>query len=122
MSLTSDQRHLLREQRDTAARQQIAYIGNGERSRAAKKIAQLGADLTIRESQVLMGAMLGLTYAQTAARIGISESTAKQYSRSLVAKLGAHTIAHAVAITCLGGDTKYAQTVARELRRLGVVA
>lgn len=120
--ITADERQRVREQRDAAARLNVAYIGNGERSKAAKKIARLGADLTIRESQVLMGAMLGLTYGQTASRIGISESTAKQYSRSLITKLGARTIGHAIAITCLGADTRYAQTVACEFRRLEVVA
>lgn len=121
MSMTADDRRRVREERDSAARQQIAYIGNGERL-SAKKVPRLGADLTIRESQVLMGAMRGMTYSETAAWAGISESTAKQYSRSLLAKLGARTIGHAIAITCLSGDTRYAQTVARELRRLKVVA
>lgn len=121
MTITAEDRQLLRERRDAAARQNIAYIGNGERANA-KKIPRPGADLTIREGQVLLGAMRGLTYAQTADWIGISESTAKQYSRNLLGKIGANTIAHAVAITCLSGDTRYARTVARELRRLEVVA
>lgn len=117
MSMTAEDRRRVREERDTAARQQIAYIGNGGRS-SARKVPRLGADLTTRESQVLMGAMRGLTYSETAAWAGISEATVKQYSGSLLGKLGANTIAHAVAITCLSGDTRYAQTVARELRRL----
>lgn len=102
MSMTADDRRELRERRDAAARQKVAYIGNGERSTASKKIAALGANLTSREHQVLVGAMCGLTYPDTAAWIGISESTVKQYSRSLMAKLGANTIAHAVAITYQG--------------------
>lgn len=102
MSMSADDRRQLRERRDAAARQNVAYIGNGERASAAKKIAALGANLTIRETQVLAGAMCGLTYPDTAGWIGISESTVKQYSQSLMAKLGANTIAHAVAITCQG--------------------
>lgn len=123
MTMTAEDRQRVREERDAAARESVAYIGNGQRTSAvAKKIAQLGADLTTRESQVLMGAMRGLTYSQTASLIGISESTAKQYSRSMIAKLGANTIGHAIAITCLGEDTRYAQSVAREMRRLEVAA
>lgn len=121
MSMTAEDRRRVRDERDAAARQQIAYIGNGERANS-RKAPRLGADLTIREGQVLMGAMRGLTYPETAAWAGISEATVKQYSQSLLGKLGARTIAHAVAITCLSGDTRYAQTVARELRRLKVVA
>lgn len=102
MSMSAEDRRQLRERRDAVVRQQVAYIGNDERATASKKIAALGANLTLREHQVLLGAMCGLTYPDTAKWIGISESTVKQYSRSLMAKLGANTIAHAVAITYLG--------------------
>lgn len=122
--MSAESRRLVREHRDAAARQSVAYIGNGDRTSKAKRIARLGADLTARETQVLVGAMSGMTYPQTAKWIGISEATVKQYSHSLLGKLGANTIAHAVAILCLGDDARYAPTVAkaRELRRLEVVA
>lgn len=122
--MSAESRQMVREQRDAAARQSVAYIGNGERASKAKRIARLGSDLTTRETQVLIGAMSGLTYPQTAKWIGISEATVKQYSHNLLAKLGANTIAHAVAILCLADDARYAPTVAqaRELRRLEVVA
>jgi DNA-binding NarL/FixJ family response regulator len=55
-----------------------------------------GRDLTRRELEVLQHLDAGLRFKQLAAALGISETTAKWYARSLFRKLGASSRAEAV--------------------------
>lgn len=93
-----EERRRLREERSELLRAVAPYVGNGERS-ASRRVAALGSDLTRREREVLLGAIAGMTYSETSSWLGIGETTVKHYSQTMMAKLGAKTIAHAVAIT-----------------------
>lgn len=92
-----EERRRLREERSSRIREVAPYVGNGQRS-ASRRIAALGAELTRREREVLLGAIAGMTYAETSLWLGIGETTVKHYSQTMLAKLGAKTIAHAAAI------------------------
>jgi DNA-binding NarL/FixJ family response regulator len=60
--------------------------------------AQAGQRLSPRLHQVLQGLAAGESTTETAARLGISEDTAKTHRRRLYEQLGARSGAHAVAI------------------------
>lgn len=102
--MNSSERQLLREQISVKVALINPYVGNGTRTGASQqRLAQFGAALTRRELEVLGAAADGLTYVETSIRLGIGETTVKHYSQTLRAKLGAHTITHAVFIACRKG-------------------
>lgn len=59
--------------------------------------------LTDRELQILRGLADGLTGAQVARRLHLSDSTVRHYCYRLRGKLGAHNTAHAVYLACQFG-------------------
>lgn len=96
--MSADDRRQLQEQRSAAASASVTYIGNGVQTPKTQKQAVYGGKLTRRELQVLCGAAEGFSYPQIAAWLGLGETTVKHYSKTLMVKLGAHTMTHAVAI------------------------
>lgn len=69
------------------AREQLRSVGSGG-----------GPALTAREAEVLEAVCTGMTNAQIAAALFLSEKTVKNYLTRIFARLGAHSRAHAVAI------------------------
>jgi DNA-binding NarL/FixJ family response regulator len=68
----------------------------------ALPVLELAMTLTTRERQVLALLASGLRDRQIATQLGLSENTIKTHTRNLLAKLGAHSRAHAIAISfCL---------------------
>lgn len=92
-----EERHRLREERSNRLREVAPYVGNGERT-GKRTAAPFGAELTRREREVLTGAIFGMTYAETSVWLGIGETTVKHYSQTMLAKLGAESVGHAVAL------------------------
>ena len=62
-----------------------------------------GEPLTDRETEILVGAAEGETAAQTGARLYLSPETVKSYRKRIIAKLGARTGTHAVALALRTG-------------------
>lgn len=102
--MNGQERQALRELISRRVAEDHPYAGNGLLTGAARRrVVDLGDDLTRRELEVLRCAADGLTYPETAERLGIRETTVKHYSQTLRAKLGARTIAHALVIA-IGQD------------------
>lgn len=57
-----------------------------------------GDELTRRDLEAVRGAADGETAAETGARLHLATETVKEYRKRACAKLGARSIAHAVAI------------------------
>lgn len=93
------ERQALREQISRRVAESHPYAGNGLLSGAVRRrIPRPGDALTRRELEVLECAVEGLTYPETAERLGIRETTVKHYSQTMRIKIGARTITHAAAL------------------------
>jgi len=67
-------------------------------ARTMKEEIMEGLPLTEREFEVLDGAARGETAKETAARTYLSKETVMSYRKTVVAKLAARNLAHAVAL------------------------
>ena len=70
----------------------------------AEEPLRRGAKLTPREREILQLIADGLTDREIAARLVLSPATARTHARNLIARLGAHTRAQAVAIAIRRGE------------------
>lgn len=68
-----------------------------------RRYGYLGQTVTAREAEVLELVAGGLTNVQIGAKLFISEETVKSHVRHILAKLGARTRAHAVAVGIKSG-------------------
>ena len=64
-----------------------------------------GDDLTELERRILAAYADGARRAEIAARVGLADRTVGSYLTVVKEKLGARTLAHAVALTAVGLDT-----------------
>jgi DNA-binding CsgD family transcriptional regulator len=71
---------------------------NGIAPRRASGVSAKQANLTARERQVLTLVASGLRDRQIATQLGLSENTVRTHARHMLAKLGASSRPHAVAI------------------------
>lgn len=73
-------------------------LGSRARRRALQAARAEGVPLTRRQRQVLLLIADGLTSGEIAARLVVQPGTAKSHTRDLLARLGARSRAHAVAV------------------------
>ena len=83
--------------------------------RVGEEGAALRSALTGREREVLGLVAGGLTGAEIAQRLVLSPETIKSHVHNAMAKLGARTRAHAVAIAMSGGPTDALRPFVRSL-------
>lgn len=65
--------------------------------------AELGQPLSNQERRVLLAAAAGLTRKETGVALSIGEQSVMWYRRSILTKLGARNMTHAVAIALREG-------------------
>ncbi|MBW3090511.1 response regulator transcription factor [Bifidobacterium miconisargentati] len=75
-----------------------ASIGNGMANAGAEDAGHRAAKLGAKESETLHLLSRGLTYDQIAAQWGVAASTVRTHAHRAVDKLGAHSLAHAIAL------------------------
>lgn len=83
-----------------------AYLENEARTRFDEEIAKRIRHLSRREREVLDGVLQGRLNKQTAAQLGISESTVKNARRSLMQRMQAGTHTELVVMALRGGVFK----------------
>lgn len=106
---TDAERHLLAQARelDSARRWLVEEVARLRQTlpgaRVTCRIAPLLPRLTERELQVLVGAAVGESQAETAERLRLSVHTIKCHRRRIQRRFGARNFTHVVAITAAAG-------------------